>query len=59
MNGEDCVQLIASYDELLQIQLIHDTVYDEPASLDHDFMPTRVRIFVNDSNLVTTIPSRG
>ena len=62
MNGKDCLQLIASYDEHLQIQLIHDTVYDddEPSSPDnHDFMPNRVRIFVNDSNLVTTIPNRG
>ena len=54
MNGEDCLELIASYDKGLQIELIHPY---EPST--DDFRPDRVRIFVDDANVVTTIPNRG
>jgi hypothetical protein len=54
MNGEDCLELIASYAKDLHIELIHPY---EPST--NDFRPDRVRIFVDDSNVVTTIPNRG
>lgn len=54
MSGEKCMELIASYDSDIHIEILNK---NEPVTT--DFRPDRVRIFVDEYDIVTIIPSRG
>lgn len=56
MAGEDCANYIDSYAEDL-----HGRIYiiSPGTAVTEDFLTDRVRIYVDEDGIVTTIPDRG
>ena len=58
MLSSDCIKHIAVYAEDLR-KSQNFQIVQQDMMVTMDFSPNRVRIYVNDSDIVTQIPRRG
>lgn len=56
MDGDSCCQYIEGYAKDVRGYCL---VINENDMVTEDFVSTRVRVFVDDDNVVTKIPDRG
>lgn len=57
LSGNACVTLLELYTQGLEIELVHPD--EKPTIMDKGFRVDRVRVHVDESNVVVEIPKRG